>query len=67
MWLEVKQTATVGILAEEELVVPIVADIFALTSELVAGEPDSYRSFAGLTNQERQDAASVAPSRACSG
>lgn len=30
MWLEIKQTATVGVLDETELVVPVLADVFAL-------------------------------------
>jgi hypothetical protein len=43
MWLEIKQTATVGVLDETELVVPVLADVFALVDEPVPGEPESYR------------------------
>lgn len=43
MWLDIRQTATVGILGEEQLVVPTVADVVALVEEPSPGEPEFYR------------------------
>lgn len=42
MWLEIKQTATVGVLDEAELVVPAIADVFATVEEPVLGEPEYH-------------------------
>lgn len=35
MWLEISQTATIGVLDESELVVPVLADVFALVEDPV--------------------------------
>lgn len=58
MWLEIKQTATVGILDEAQLVVPVIADVFALVEEPVPGEPEYYR--VGRIMADRLDVGRIA-------